>query len=886
MRFKPCLAFMLAACLAVSAGAAETIVPAASMSAKSDNINPLDAAWDQLAVCHGSRGFEQWTAKLDAAGKYYVHWRVCSGERRPVNLSVNGTVVGQRVLGEVTGGFYARHLAWTTTGPFDFDKGDNTVRLDGVGAMPHFAGLVVSTDAEPPDADTFVSEMKKRQLAAMQERAKHTGAARKRLAELMPGVEHVLFVRRYTLQSSHYYTDFIDGCRHFGSNLCLLSLADGSVKDILADTPLTEGIIGRCDLSFDGKRVVFGHKQQIGEGFRLWEVNVDGTGLHQLTLAPDDEEARIAKYRLPWLGSYHHHTDDMHPCYLPDGGICFASTRCEFGILCDGPDKLTSSVLYRIDGDGSNMRKLSNNSVSESSPSVMNDGRILYTRWEYVDNGSVSNKALWAMRPDGSASIEIYGTNIVFPSVFNVGRAVPGSNDLFVCVGAPHMPLGVGTLMLIDTRLDARTPEPGSYITPEVDVRHQWGWDNVPGGATKPFRPEREGGYDGRGNTDKGPLYMDPYPIDAKHLLVSHNPDQRWNVENAYGIYVVDMQGNKRLLHQEMEQSCWMPMPVRPRTTPPVPRYQPDAELAARGLARAVVADVYRGMDGVERGAVKYLRVNEHVPRPWASRRFWEGDVYDQQHSVITKNAALGLRIQIGTVPVEEDGSAHLLVPADKNIFFQALDENFMEVQRERTFVNYRPGEVRSCVGCHEKAKELSSTQSALPLALTRSPDVPGPLPGETTGARPLHYPADVQPIWDAHCVECHGGEKTEGKLDLSGALTTHFNRSYEQLMNRRLLPIIGENHPKAGNNHYLPPYTLGSHASKLIAVLRDGHYKVELSPAEWVRVCAWVDSNGQYYGTYYGRKHIQHKDHPNFRPVPTFENADAIVAPLPEGQR
>ena len=722
--------------------------------------------------------------------------------------------------------------------------------------------------------------------AAMRQRAQQADQTREKLRELMPGVEHILFVRRYTFQSSHYYTDFVDGCRHFGGNLCLLSLRDGTVKDVLTDTSLIEGIIGRCDLSYDGKRIVFGHKQRIGEGFRLWEVNVDGTGLRQLTFPPPDEEARIAKYRLSPRDSYHHHTDDMHPCYLPDGGICFVSTRCEFGVLCDSADRLTASVLYRMDANGSNIQRLSNSSVSESSPSVTNDGRILYTRWEYVDKGTCSNKALWAIRPDGSSSAEIYGTDIVFPPVFNVGRAVPGSNSLFVCIGAPHMPLGVGTLMLIDTKFDARTPEPASYITPEVDVRHQWGWDNVPGGATKPFRPSVPGGRDGRGNTAKGPLYMDPYPIDAEHVLVAHNPDQPWNVVNAYAIYVINMQGNRRLVHREDEHSCWMPMPVRPRVKPRVPRYQPDPELAAQGLARVVVADVYRGLDGVERGAVKYLRVNAQVPRSWAARRFWDGDSLENQHSMISKRAALALRVQIGSVPVEQDGSAHLLVPADQNVFFQALDENFMEVQRERTFVNYRPGEVRSCVGCHERAKELSTTQSVLPIAVTRPPDVPGPLPGEKTGARPLHYPTDVQPVWDKHCVRCHGGEKTEDNLNLTGELTTHFSRSYEELMDRKLLPIIGEVFPKVGNNRYLPPYTLGSHASKLIKIMREGHYKVELSPAEWVRVCAWVDANGQYYGTYYGRKNLKHKGHPNFRPVPTFENAHATVAPLPEDQR
>ena len=47
----------------------------------------------------------------------------------------------------------------------------------------------------------------------------------------------------------------------------------------------------------------------------------------------------------------------MQPCYLPDGGIAFISTRCQYGILCDGPDDFTTTVLYRMDADGRNLRQ-------------------------------------------------------------------------------------------------------------------------------------------------------------------------------------------------------------------------------------------------------------------------------------------------------------------------------------------------------------------------------------------------------------------------------------------------------------------------------------------------------------------------------------------------
>ncbi len=860
------------------------VVAARELSDHSENLVPVESRWNGLLVCHGDRGMAEWTLAVPQAGPYYVHFYYASGQRRPLRLEVNRVLQADPILADATGGFYSGDLTWHTAGPFDFQQGTNSLRVTTDRLMPHLAGLVISRSADNPRQDAF-ADLFPRPADLVGPIDKDTTATLRRLRQLLPGVDALLFVRRYTFQSSHYYTDFIDGCRDFGGSLSLLSLQDGRVTDLAPE--LAHGIFGRCDLSFDGQRVVFGWKAELGSGFRIWEVGIDGSGLRQLTFPPEDEPERMARYQLNSCQVYPHHTDDMHPCYLPDGRIAFVSSRCEYGILCDGPDKLTTTVLYRMEGDGSRIEKLSNNSVSESSPTVMNDGRILYTRWEYVDNGSVTNKGLWAVRPDGTGSEEIYGMSIAFPPVFNVGRPFPDSHHRFLAIGAPHMPLGVGTLMEINSRADRRTGDGVRYLTPEVDVQHQWGWDNLPGGATVPLPPEQQAGRDGRGNTSRGPLYMDPFPISAQHFLVALNPRSPWNQRDAYGLYLLDRDGGKSLIYQDDEYSSWMPIPVRPRAVPRIASGAIDDELANQKLARLIVSDVYRGLDGVPRGTVKYLRINEHVPRPWAARRSWSGDVYDQQHSVITRNSHLGLKIQHGIVPVEPDGSAHFLVRADANIFLQALDEQYMEVQRERTFVNYRPGEVRACVGCHERPHELNvAHMTDLPSALRREPCQPGPQPGELSGARPLAYEVDVQPVWDRHCLDCHGGEKTEGDLDLSGQQTALFSRSYEQLLSRGLISLIGENHPKAGNNHYLPPYSLGAHASRLTEYLDEEHYGVQLSPAERIRVTTWIDSNGQFHGSYYGRKNLRFAEHPNFRPILTFEQSRANTPPLPEEQR
>ncbi|MCF7958805.1 MAG: hypothetical protein K9M57_10190, partial [Phycisphaerae bacterium] len=193
---------------------------------------------------------------------------------------------------------------------------------------------------------------------------------------------------------------------------------------------------------------------------------------------------------------------------------------------------------------------------------------------------------------------------------------------------------------------------------------------------------------------------------------------------------------------------------------------------------------------------------------------------------------------------------------------------------------------------------------------------VPGPQIGEERGKRALDFAADVQPVLDKNCVKCHSGEKPKAGLVLTGELTQMFSKSYENLIPERrggpgrrrfelVGPTIGENHPKTGNVHYLPAKSVGSHASVLVAMLSKGkvtlkdpeqarhagrlaqkHKKIQLTPQELLKISNWVDTNSQYYGQYWGRKNLKYKEHPNFRPVPTFETASSYVSPIAENER
>ncbi|MFO8014084.1 MAG: hypothetical protein R6X20_12360 [Phycisphaerae bacterium] len=554
--------------------------------------------------------------------------------------------------------------------------------------------------------------------------------------------DKLLFIRRYTFQSTHFYTDFIDGCERYGGNLCVLDIETGEVTDLVPE---------------------------------------------------------------------------------------------------------------------------------------MADGRILYTRWEYVDKGQLGVKCLWAMGPDGTGTVEVYGNDIALPPSFMYGRQVPGEPDVFVFTGAPHFPQGgsFGTIIRADTSKDIRTRKPMTCITPNVDVRQEPGWNQKRGG-----RWVRD---------EQGPLYTDPYPLSKNVLLVAHNPDRVWHDRRACGLYVLDDLGHHVRIYEDETFSCRQPMPLRPRTTPPVIPSRTDPDLARKGLAVCVVQDVTRGMAGVERGEVRYLRIMEQIPRPWDARRFWDpDDDFDNHTHLISDGTALGGKAMWGVVPVEEDGSAHFTVPADRNIYLQALDANYMELQRERTYVNYRPGERRGCVGCHERpfeAPDMRKARGPTPQALARPPSHPQAQPGDERPEQVLHFPMYVQPVLDEFCVRCHGAEARVENLDLRDIPTQHFSRSYERLL--RYLPTPRENADFEGTAD-MPPKSMGSHRSRLIRQVRRGCPGMDTPLPEWarVRLATWVDAAGVYYGSYWGRRHIRFKAHPYFRIVPTFEQAIGTTCPFPMEQR
>jgi hypothetical protein len=479
-----------------------------------------------------------------------------------------------------------------------------------------------------------------------------------------------------------------------------------------------------------------------------------------------------------------------------------------------------------MDADGGNIRPLSVNDVSEWFPSVSNTGRLLYARWDYIDRDAVTHQNLWAMRPDGTNPVAVWGNASPKPHCMFQAKAVPNSSKIVFTASAHHS-ITAGPICLLDPDLDNNSLAAVTRLTPG------------------PF-PEAEGwGLPG--------YYAAPWPLSEEYFLVAYCPTrlrpegQDPNRHNALGLYLLDAAGNRELIYRDPHIGSTNPTPLAARPVPPVVPSSLPRDAPPTG--EMVVLDVYEGLGDVPQGSLKELRIVQIFPKT----------------TPLANQPRIGLageengRAILGTVPIEPDGSARFAVPAHKPILFQVLDEDGFAYQTMRSLTYVQPGERLSCVGCHEPGTTAPPQRQPLALRRPPSPIEPGELGGE-----PFSYARVVQPVLDRHCVRCHSGDKPPKGLDLTGTPHEGFTRSYWSLCGgpedfwgqatnpdnaaKALVPRFG-----ARNQVQITPPggMYGARGSRLIKMLRAGHNKVKLTPDELRRLAAWIDCNAIFYGVY-----------------------------------
>jgi hypothetical protein len=607
----------------------------------------------------------------------------------------------------------------------------------------------------------------------------------------------LLFVVRRQFAPDHHNTETFfqtgeinTGSYRGGGALKTLDVATGRTRTLLDAGP--DGLIRDPEVSHDGTRIVFAWRQGRDAASHIFEIGADGTGLRQLTACRE--------------------ANDIDPVYLPDGGIAFTSTRDPKYCMCN---RHIMGNLFRMNADGSNILQLGNSTLHEGHPTVLPDGRLLYDRWEYIDRNFGDAQALWTVNPDGTNHAIYWGSNLSSPGGVIDARAVPGTGDCLTVFAACH-DRPWGALARIDRSRGVDHP---------AAVKRTW--------------PESAQALLGKGGWDSTlrlPLkYEDPYPLCGNfHLAVRQMPGR--GEETA--IMLLDEFGNEVVVHHEAP-GCFDPMPLGPRPMPP-------AIPARRDLARSAgsfyVTDMRVGthLQGVAPDEVKYLRVVESPEKRSFTAPAWGGQ--GAQAPAMNWHSFENKRI-LGTVPVEPDGSAYVAVPANRYIYFQALDANKRMVQSMRSGTIVQAGETQGCVGCHDSREDGAMARGDT-LALRRGPSQ---LDGWFGPPREFSFLTEVQPVFDRHCVGCHDfGTEGGAKLLLARDRELVFNVAYTELWSKGYLRCVG-----GGPAEIQPAKSWGSHASKLPAYLRPSHHEVALSPEEIERVETWIDLNAPYYPHY-----------------------------------
>jgi len=282
------------------------------------------------------------------------------------------------------------------------------------------------------------------------------------------------------------------------NEICVLSKhksQDSKLKTVYR--PPGGKLVSEMDLHFDGENLMFSMPDS-RKFWQVFEVDTDGTGLRQVSDADQ------------------HDVHNFDSCYLPNGKIAYISTAPFQGVPCNAA--VNVGMMYLMDTNGNNIRQVCFEQDHNFCPTVMNDGRILYLRWEYTDIPHVWARFLFTMNPDGTCQREHYGSGGYWPNAIFFARPIPGHPTKVVGIATGHHVGRVGELVIFDPAL-------GRTSTDGVVQR-------IPGYGKKvePLIQDKLA-------MECWPKFLHPRPLSEKYFIVSCKP----RPYDLWGIYLVDV---------------------------------------------------------------------------------------------------------------------------------------------------------------------------------------------------------------------------------------------------------------------------------------------------------------------------------------------------------
>jgi formylglycine-generating enzyme required for sulfatase activity len=577
------------------------------------------------------------------------------------------------------------------------------------------------------------------------------------------------------------------------NEIVVLSDLRGSGKLNTLFKPAGKSAICETEPGYDAKRLMFSMRGAHGR-WALFEMPLDGSA-RAVQISPTDLQD----------------VDVFDSCYLPNGKIITTSTASMQGLPCENGSK-PMACLYELDPRSKRMRQLTFEQDSDWCPTMMPNGRVLYQRWEYTDTPHYFTRVLMTMNPDGTGQMAIYGSNGYWPNSYFFARPVPASSHLVGIVGGHHGISRSGGFVILDPK-KGHTEADG--VVQQIPFRNK---------TVEPLIIDRL-------VDNTWPQFLHPFPLSENYHLVVAKPSR----SALWGLYLVDVFDNMTLIKEIEGAALLEPIPLRPRPRPPVipERVRPGAK-----TANVVVADVYYGpgLKGMPRGTVKKLRI-------LAYHYAYQGT---GGHFSVGWESGWDIKRILGTVPVEADGSANFLVPANTPISLQPLDEKGRAVQLMRSWMVGMPGEQVSCSGCHEPPSQTAPAKST-PSAFKRAPS---PIDPPAEGVRPFAFQYDVQPVLDQYCMGCHKERFGPPDAALVTQLPTKFH--YEPFVKDAgyMSLALYIRRPGAESDYHLTvPMEYHASTSKLVQMLEKGHNGVKLDDVAWTRINRWIDLNVPYRG-------------------------------------
>ncbi len=573
--------------------------------------------------------------------------------------------------------------------------------------------------------------------------------------------------------------------------------------------PAKNNMIADLDISYDGEKILYSTLDDKLH-FQLAELNTNSGATRQLSSSKNPD------------------IDNYDGVYLPDGNIIYCSTACWVGVPCVGGNDYVANIYTFNPNAGDedavekSIRQLTFEQDADWMPVVLENGRIMYTRWEYVDNSHYFSRILMHMNPDGTAQSSLYGSTSYWPNSLFYARQIPGDPNKFVGIVSGHHGIArTGELHLFD--ISKGTIEESG----RVHKYPSYGREYVAETKDELVR-------------GKWPQIIHPYPLSENYIVASvRNPSARqW----LHGVCLIDKFDNITPLTKKIDNGQFLtlePMPLQAREKPTEIADKTNPEL---DYGYVFLNDIYQGdgLKDVPRGTVKSLRILEYH---YAYRDMGS-------HNIIGNEGSWDVKRIHGTVPVLEDGSALFKVPANRPLALQPLDKDGKALALMRTWFTVMPGETQSCVGCHE-GQGMSPTSKPA-LAARKRPSTIKPF---VAGVRGYSFERDVQPVLDKYCAGCHDGsnEKLPNfKRGVKGF--SNFPKAYLDLAK-----YVRRSGPECYQN-LLTPLEFNVDTSELMQLIRKGHKGVKLDEQSMKILITWIDFNVPCFGSWYDiRKDIPH---------------------------